>query len=44
MRALKTYGERKSDILKRSRNVAKAVKSITGEKWRKTRENKAFWR
>jgi hypothetical protein len=31
MRALETYGDRKSDIEKVSRNVAKTVKSITGE-------------
>ena len=31
MRALKTYGDTKSDISKVSRNVAKTVKSITGE-------------
>ena len=31
MRALETYGDRKSDIEKVSRNVAKTLKSITGE-------------
>jgi hypothetical protein len=31
MRALKTYGDRKSDISKVSRNVAKTVTGITGE-------------
>jgi hypothetical protein len=31
MRALKTYGDRKSDIEKVSRNVAKTVKSVTGD-------------
>jgi hypothetical protein len=31
MRAPLTYGETKSDIEKVSRNVAKTVKSITGE-------------
>jgi hypothetical protein len=30
MRALKTYGDTKSDISKVSRNVAKTVTSITG--------------
>jgi hypothetical protein len=42
MRALITHGDTKSDISKRSPNVAKAAKSITGDKWRKTREKIGF--
>jgi hypothetical protein len=44
MRALKTYGDRKSDISKVSRNVGKTVKSITGEQSTQSLENKQFTR
>jgi hypothetical protein len=42
LRALVRHGDTKSDVEKVSRNVAKPVKSITGEQLTQSLENKQF--
>jgi len=44
MLALIMHGETKSDISKRSQNVAKTVKNVTGEQSTQSLENKRFTR